>query len=104
VPILALEIISSLALDLQQSFFKIPMKNQTLNALGFQPYHSFMAYHLFFKMFYHKLFKYFKLANIASFHVSRCVKDFCNLFDIEAYSQMKSPKRLINKEALIITT
>jgi hypothetical protein len=29
VPILVLEIISSLAIDLQQNFFKIPMENQT---------------------------------------------------------------------------
>jgi hypothetical protein len=33
VPILVLEIISSLAFELQQSFFKIPMKNQTLNVM-----------------------------------------------------------------------
>ncbi len=33
VPILVLEIISSLTLDLQQRIFKIPMKNQTLNAM-----------------------------------------------------------------------
>jgi hypothetical protein len=33
VPILVLEIIYSLTLDLLKSFFKIPMKNQTLNAM-----------------------------------------------------------------------
>ncbi len=86
---LVLEIISSLALDLQQSFFKIPMKNQTLNVmkipLDFNPVIWLWHFILFFKALCHKLFKLFKcfkLVNIANVLVSRCVKDeryFSNL-------------------------
>jgi hypothetical protein len=86
VPILVLEIISSLAIDLQQNFFKIPMKNQTLNViknpLDFNLVIWLWHIILFFRVLCHKLFKYFKLANIASVLVLGCVKDegcFSNL-------------------------